>query len=94
MPTSTPARRTPGPFPGSGQTSSSGTSKTGSSSGQGSTPSSGQSAGPRVIAPYVPSTGTITGPNGKKYLLGLNGPVAPAFGSNSYKWLLIAPTMR
>jgi phospholipid/cholesterol/gamma-HCH transport system substrate-binding protein len=85
----------PGPFPGSGKTSSSGTSKTGSgSSGQGSTPSSGQTSEPRIIAPYIPSTGTITGPNGKKYLLGLDGPVAPAFGSNSYKWLLIAPTMR
>jgi phospholipid/cholesterol/gamma-HCH transport system substrate-binding protein len=79
-----PGPNYPGPFPGSGSSSA------GSSSGQ-SSPSQPE---PRVIAPFNPSTGTVIGPNGKTYLLGLNGPVAPAFGSNSYKWLLIAPTMR
>jgi phospholipid/cholesterol/gamma-HCH transport system substrate-binding protein len=92
-----PGPKYPGPFPGSGASSSSGSSNTGSSSSQGSGQagaSPSQSSEPRILAPYIPSNGMITGPNGKKYLLGLNGPVAPAFGSNSYKWLLIAPTMR
>jgi phospholipid/cholesterol/gamma-HCH transport system substrate-binding protein len=81
-----PGPKYPGAFPGSGNTSGGSSS---SSSGQ-----SGQSSEPRIVAPFNPSTGTVIGPNGKKYLLGLDGPVAPAFGSNSYKWLLIAPTMR
>jgi phospholipid/cholesterol/gamma-HCH transport system substrate-binding protein len=81
-----PGPKYPGAFPGSGNTSGGSSS---SSSGQ-----SGQSSEPRIVAPFSPSTGTVIGPNGKKYLLGLDGPVAPAFGSNSYKWLLIAPTMR
>jgi phospholipid/cholesterol/gamma-HCH transport system substrate-binding protein len=81
-----PGPKYPGAFPGSGNTSGGSSS---SSSGQ-----SGQSSEPRIVAPFNPSTGTVIGPNGKKYLLGLDGPVAPAFGSNSYTWLLIAPTMR
>ena len=44
--------------------------------------------------PYDPSTGTVTGADGKSYQLGFNGPLAPIFGSNSWEWLLIAPTMR
>jgi phospholipid/cholesterol/gamma-HCH transport system substrate-binding protein len=80
----------PGPFAGSGASSSQGS---GSGSGSGSS-SSSSSSDTRIVAPYNQSTGTVTGPNGKTYLLGLNGPVAPAFGSSSYKWLLIAPTMR
>jgi phospholipid/cholesterol/gamma-HCH transport system substrate-binding protein len=88
-----PGPKYPGPFPGSGHTASTGSS--GSSSAQSSGGSAGgQQPEPRVIAPFNPGTGTVIGPNGKKYLLGLDGPVAPAFGSNSYKWLLIAPTMR
>jgi len=47
-----------------------------------------------IPAPYDPTTGVIEGLNGRLYQLGLNGPVAPAFGSSSYTWLLIAPTMR
>jgi phospholipid/cholesterol/gamma-HCH transport system substrate-binding protein len=86
-----PGPKYPGAFPGSGQTSSSGSSSSSAgSSGQGS----GQPSEPRIVAPFDPKTGTIIGPNGKKYLLGLDGPVGPAFGTNSYKWLLIAPTMR
>jgi hypothetical protein len=89
-----PGPKYPGPFPGSGHTTSTGSSSS-SSSGQSSGGSSGaQQPEPRIVAPFNPGTGTVIGPNGKKYLLGLNGPVAPAFGSNSYKWLLIAPTMR
>lgn len=47
-----------------------------------------------IPVPYDPSTGLVEGLNGKLYQLGLNGPVAPTFGSSSYTWLLIAPTMR
>jgi phospholipid/cholesterol/gamma-HCH transport system substrate-binding protein len=86
-----PGPKYPGPFPGSGQTSHGSSS---SASGQSGQASGGQSPEPRIIAPFNPSTGTVIGPNGKRYLLGLNGPMAPTFGSNSYKWLLIAPTMR
>ena len=31
---------------------------------------------------------------GKTYQLGYNGPLEPIFGSSSWEWLLIAPTMR
>jgi phospholipid/cholesterol/gamma-HCH transport system substrate-binding protein len=47
-----------------------------------------------IPVPYDPTTGVVEGLNGKLYQLGLNGPVEPAFGSSSYTWLLIAPTMR
>jgi len=47
-----------------------------------------------IPEPYNPKTGLVEGLNGKLYQLGLNGPVAPVFGSDSYSWLLIAPTMR
>jgi hypothetical protein len=36
----------------------------------------------------------LTGLDGKSYQLGFNGPLAPIFGSSSWEWLLIAPTMR
>jgi phospholipid/cholesterol/gamma-HCH transport system substrate-binding protein len=54
------------------------------------------SASADVVIPsqYNPHTGMVQGINGKLYQLGLNGPVAPVFGSSSYRWLLIAPTMR
>jgi phospholipid/cholesterol/gamma-HCH transport system substrate-binding protein len=87
-----PGPKYPAAFPGSGATT---TGAQGSSSG--ASTQAGQAsatAEPRILAPFNPSTGTVIGPNGKKYLLGLDGPVAPSFGSNSYKWLLIAPTMR
>jgi phospholipid/cholesterol/gamma-HCH transport system substrate-binding protein len=88
-----PGPKYPGPFPGSGKTSSTGSSNSSSAQSSGGS-SGGQQQEPRIVAPFNPGTGTVIGPNGKKYLLGLDGPVAPAFGSNSYKWLLIAPTMR
>jgi phospholipid/cholesterol/gamma-HCH transport system substrate-binding protein len=47
-----------------------------------------------IAAPYDPTTGVVEGLDGKFYELGLNGPLAPVFGSSSYSWLLIAPTMR
>ena len=36
----------------------------------------------------------LTGLDGKTYQLGYNGPLEPIFGSSSWEWLLIAPTMR
>ena len=53
-------------------------------------------AGPSGVRslPYDPATGLVTGSDGKNYQLGYNGPLAPIFGSNSWEWLLIAPTMR
>jgi phospholipid/cholesterol/gamma-HCH transport system substrate-binding protein len=47
-----------------------------------------------IFLPYNPSTGAVTGFDGKTYQLGYNGPLAPIFGSNSWEWLLLAPTMR
>jgi phospholipid/cholesterol/gamma-HCH transport system substrate-binding protein len=47
-----------------------------------------------IPLPYDPSTGTVTGTDGQPYQLGYNGPLAPIFGSNSWEWLLLAPTMR
>jgi len=47
-----------------------------------------------ISLPYDPATGVVTGTDGKPYQLGYNGPLAPIFGSNSWEWLLLAPTMR
>jgi hypothetical protein len=47
-----------------------------------------------VSLPYDPATGMVSGADGKSYQLGYNGPLAPIFGSNSWEWLLLAPTMR
>jgi phospholipid/cholesterol/gamma-HCH transport system substrate-binding protein len=47
-----------------------------------------------VTLPYNPTTGMLTGLDGKSYQLGYDGPLAPIFGSNSWEWLLLAPTMR
>ena len=47
-----------------------------------------------VPLPYNPQTGMLTGLDGKTYQLGYDGPLAPIFGSNSWEWLLLAPTMR
>ena len=57
---------------------------------------SSPSAGPDAVfsLPYDPTTGLLTGLDGKPYQLGYNGPLAPIFGSNSWEWLLLAPTMR
>jgi phospholipid/cholesterol/gamma-HCH transport system substrate-binding protein len=63
----------------------------------GSTGSSGGSgAAPEAVyaLPYDPMTGLLTGFDGKSYQLGYHGPLAPIFGSNSWEWLLLAPTMR
>lgn len=63
----------------------------------GSTGSSGGSgAAPEAVyaLPYDPMTGLLTGLDGKSYQLGYHGPLAPIFGSNSWEWLLLAPTMR
>ncbi|HVT20431.1 MAG TPA: MCE family protein [Mycobacteriales bacterium] len=49
---------------------------------------------PTFAAPYDPKTGILQGLDGKLYQLGLSGPLAPVFGSSSYTWLLLAPTMR
>jgi hypothetical protein len=87
-------------FPGSGPVGACGTSKcpkTSKAARRRARTASGalQSGDSALIpVPYDPSTGVVEGLNGKLYQLGLNGPVAPAFGSSSYTWLLIAPTMR
>lgn len=47
-----------------------------------------------VALPYDPQTGIMRGLDGKLYQLGLDGPLTPVFGSSSYTWLLLAPTMR
>lgn len=47
-----------------------------------------------ILAPYDPKTGILQGLDGRLYELGLSGPLAPVFGSSSYTWLLLAPTMR
>lgn len=54
----------------------------------------GKSAETVVSLPYDPTTGLLTGLDGKPYQLGYHGPLAPIFGSNSWEWLLLAPTMR
>jgi len=66
----------------------SGSTFTGSSTAAAASPSS------VLNLPYDPSTGAVTGADGNSYQLGFNGPLAPIFGSNSWEWLLIAPTMR
>jgi phospholipid/cholesterol/gamma-HCH transport system substrate-binding protein len=61
----------------------------------GSTGSASSSAADTVVAlPYDPTTGLLTGLDGNPYQLGYHGPLAPIFGSNSWEWLLLAPTMR
>ena len=54
------------------------------------------STGPETVIPlpYDPTTGLLTGLDGNTYQLGYDGPLAPIFGSNSWEWLLLAPTMR
>jgi phospholipid/cholesterol/gamma-HCH transport system substrate-binding protein len=60
-----------------------------------SNPSSSNSAGGSLLQlPYNPITGMLTGIDGKQYQLGYHGPLAPIFGSSSWEWLLLAPTMR
>jgi phospholipid/cholesterol/gamma-HCH transport system substrate-binding protein len=87
------------PFPGSGPVGACGTPSCPSSgkarkSSKSKAPAQSGTADTIVPVPYNPNTGLVEGLNGKLYELGLDGPVAPAFGSSSYTWLLIAPTMR
>jgi phospholipid/cholesterol/gamma-HCH transport system substrate-binding protein len=85
-------------FPGSGPVGACGTPKCpkGSVNRRASARSNRSYQSPDTVipVPYNPNTGVVEGLDGKLYQLGLNGPVAPAFGSSSYTWLLIAPTMR
>jgi phospholipid/cholesterol/gamma-HCH transport system substrate-binding protein len=75
------------------QNRGSGFQSTGSTSGSsGST--AGASADTSIPLPYDPTTGLLTGLDGKTYQLGYHGSLAPIFGSNSWEWLLLAPTMR
>ncbi len=68
----------------------------GGSGGGGHASAAAFSTGPQTLVPlpYDPTTGLLTGLDGKRYQLGYNGPLAPIFGSNSWEWLLLAPTMR
>ncbi len=42
-------------------------------------------------AAYDPSSGLVSGPNGQQYLMGADGGQAEVLGSNSWKYLLLAP---
>ena len=86
------------PFPGAGVVGPCGTPTCpkSSTSRTSTTRASNSSYQPTttLIAPYDPKTGIFQGLNGKLYELGLSGRLAPVFGSSSYSWLLLAPTMR
>jgi phospholipid/cholesterol/gamma-HCH transport system substrate-binding protein len=93
------------PYPGAkyhgGKSSSSSAASPSSSSSSVSPSSSSSAAAPSgtsgdtvVPVPYNPTTGLLTGLDGKSYQLGANGPTAPIFGSSSWEWLLLAPTMK
>jgi phospholipid/cholesterol/gamma-HCH transport system substrate-binding protein len=60
----------------------------------GSSAAAGTAGETVVPLPYDPLTGLLTGLDGKQYQLGYNGPLEPIFGSSSWEWLLLAPTMR
>jgi len=79
-----------------GQQNSGMATSTSSTSSSNASRSNAAAAAPSGVVnlPYNPSTGAVTGADGKNYQLGFNGPLAPVFGSNSWEWLLIAPTMR
>ena len=62
--------------------------------GGASNSSSKRGADTVVPLPYDPLTGLLTGLDGKQYQLGYSGPLTPIFGSSSWEWLLLAPTMR
>jgi phospholipid/cholesterol/gamma-HCH transport system substrate-binding protein len=88
------------PFPGAGPvgpcgtpTCPSGKSKAHATAGAKAS-NAGYESTPTFVAPYDPKTGILQGLDGKLYQLGLSGPLAPVFGSSSYTWLLLAPTMR
>jgi phospholipid/cholesterol/gamma-HCH transport system substrate-binding protein len=62
--------------------------------GGGKSGASATAADTVIPLPYDPATGLLTGLDGKTYQLGYDGPLAPIFGSSSWQWLLIAPTMK
>jgi phospholipid/cholesterol/gamma-HCH transport system substrate-binding protein len=65
------------------------------SGGTGASSSSSKKGADTVVPlPYDPLTGLLTGLDGKQYQLGYSGPLTPIFGSSSWEWLLLAPTMR
>lgn len=84
------------PFPGAGVVGpcdtptcpKSGTAKTATSARASDTPYQ------TYLTAYDPRTGVLRGLDGKLYELGLSGPIEQVFGSSSYTWLLLAPTMR
>jgi phospholipid/cholesterol/gamma-HCH transport system substrate-binding protein len=85
------------PFPGAGPVGPCGTPTCPKSSARAKTTPQASNAAyetPTFAAPYDPKTGILQGLDGKLYQLGLSGPLAPVFGSSSYTWLLLAPTMR
>lgn len=93
----------PGPhygqsFPGSGKVGPCGTPSClkSSTTNTAKTMTSSTAGSPSAViaAPYNPTTGVIEGLDGRLYELGLNGPLGSVFGSSSYTWLLLAPTMR
>jgi phospholipid/cholesterol/gamma-HCH transport system substrate-binding protein len=63
--------------------------------GSGGTGAAAANGGETVVPlPYDPLSGLLTGLDGKQYQLGYSGPLTPIFGSSSWEWLLLAPTMR
>jgi len=64
--------------------------------GSGGTGASSSKSGADTVVPlpYDPLSGLLTGLDGKQYQLGYSGPLTPIFGSSSWEWLLLAPTMR
>ncbi len=67
----------------------------GSGGGSGSAAAGSTGSGETVIPlPYDPTTGMLTGLDGKTYQLGYSGSLERIFGSSSWKWLLLAPTMK
>ncbi|HET6817810.1 MAG TPA: MCE family protein [Mycobacteriales bacterium] len=64
--------------------------------GSGGTGAASAQSGANTVVPlpYDPLTGLLTGLDGKQYQLGYSGPLTPIFGSSSWEWLLLAPTMR
>jgi hypothetical protein len=87
------------PFPGSGVVGICDTPKCpkvkrARNTGSGAAKASDSSDLTTIALPYDPTTGVLQGLDGKTYELGLDGPLTPVFGSSSYTWLLLAPTMR
>jgi phospholipid/cholesterol/gamma-HCH transport system substrate-binding protein len=89
-----PGPHYPAQFPGSGPVGACGTPHCSKASSRALAPGVTASSQTVIPIPYNPATGVVEGLDGKLYQLGLNGPTTPAFGSSSYTWLLIAPTMR